>query len=198
MYQILQVDIHYKFNSGEHCLSLSRVQLFATPWTVARQSPLSMKFPRQEYWSGLSFPSWTLPDPGIEPESPAWQMDSLSLSHLGSNSACCLRWAMCLVAQLCLTFCDPVDCNRPGSSVHGDSPGKNTGVGCPSSRGSSQPRDQIQVSCTADGFFTIWATREACFLRYLGAILHQNIPKNEQNSPLLMMWQTSNPSQNIL
>ena len=92
MYQILQVDIHYKLNSGEHCLSLSHVQLFATPWTVAHQSPLSMKFPRQEYWSGLSFPSsWTLPDPGIEPESPAWQMDSLSLSRLGSNSACCLR-----------------------------------------------------------------------------------------------------------
>ena len=37
---------------------------------------------------------------------------------------------MCLVAQLCLTLCDPVDCSLPGSSVHGDSPGKNTGVGC--------------------------------------------------------------------
>ena len=36
----------------------------------------------------------------------------------------------CLVAQLCLTLCDSVDCSLPGSSVHGDSPGKNTGVGC--------------------------------------------------------------------
>ena len=36
----------------------------------------------------------------------------------------------CLVAQLCLTLCDPMDCSPPGSSVHGDSPGKNTGVGC--------------------------------------------------------------------
>ena len=38
--------------------------------------------------------------------------------------------AVCFVAQLCLTLCDPVDCSPPGSSVHGDSPGKNTGVGC--------------------------------------------------------------------
>ena len=37
---------------------------------------------------------------------------------------------MCLVAQLCLTLCDPMDCSPPGSSVHGDSPGKNTGAGC--------------------------------------------------------------------
>ena len=57
-----------------------------------------------------------------------------------------------------------MDCSPPGSSVHGDSPGKNTGVGCHamlSSRGSSQPRDQTQVSRIAGGFFTIWATREA-------------------------------------
>ena len=38
--------------------------------------------------------------------------------------------AVCLVTQLCLTFCDPTDCSRPGSSVHGDTPGKNSGVGC--------------------------------------------------------------------
>ena len=69
---------------------------------------------------------------------------------------------LCLVSQLCLTLCDPMDCSPPGSSVHGDSPGTNTGVGCmPSSRGSSQPRDWTQVSHTAGGLFTIWATREA-------------------------------------
>ena len=50
---------------------LSRVQLFATPWTVAYQAPLSMGFSRQEYWSGLPFPSPDLPDSGIEPGSPA-------------------------------------------------------------------------------------------------------------------------------
>ena len=50
--------------------SLSRVRLFATPWTVAYQAPLSMGFSRQEYWSGLPFPSpGDLPNPGIEPGS---------------------------------------------------------------------------------------------------------------------------------
>ena len=51
--------------------SLSRVRLFATPWTVAYQALLSMGFSRQESWSGLPFPSpGDLPDPGIEPRSP--------------------------------------------------------------------------------------------------------------------------------
>ena len=58
--------------------SLSRVGLFATPWTVAYLAPLSMGFSRQEYWSGLPFPSpGDLPYPGIEPGSPALQADSL-------------------------------------------------------------------------------------------------------------------------
>ena len=58
--------------------SLSRVQLFATPWTVAYQAPLSMGFSRQECWSGLPFPSpGDLPDPGIKPGSPALQADNL-------------------------------------------------------------------------------------------------------------------------
>ena len=49
----------------------SCVLLFETPWTVACQAPLSMGFPRQEYWSGLPFPSpGDLPDPGVEPASP--------------------------------------------------------------------------------------------------------------------------------
>ena len=51
---------------------LSHVQLFVTPWTAACQAPLFMGFPRQEFWSGLPFPSpRDLPDPGIEPTSPA-------------------------------------------------------------------------------------------------------------------------------
>ena len=58
--------------------SLSHVQLFATPQTVAYQAPLSMGFSKQEYWSGLPFPSpRDLPDPGIEPRSPVLQADSL-------------------------------------------------------------------------------------------------------------------------
>ena len=57
---------------------LSRLQLFETPWTVAHQVPLSMGFSRQEYWSGLPFPSpGDLPNPRVEPGSPALQADSL-------------------------------------------------------------------------------------------------------------------------
>ena len=57
---------------------LSRVRLFATPWTVAYQAPPSIGFSRQECWSGLPFPSpEDLPDPGMEPGSPALQADVL-------------------------------------------------------------------------------------------------------------------------
>ena len=56
-----------------------------TPWALACQAPLSMGFARQEYWNGLSFPSpGDLPDLGIKSKSPALQVDSLPLSHLGS------------------------------------------------------------------------------------------------------------------
>ena len=58
---------------------LSSVRLFVTPWTVAYQAPLSMGFSRQEYWSGLPFPSpGDFPNPGIEPGSPAFQADALT------------------------------------------------------------------------------------------------------------------------
>ena len=59
--------------------SLSHVRLFVTPWTVAYQAPKFMEFSRQEYWSGLPFPSpRDLPDPGIELKSPALQADTLA------------------------------------------------------------------------------------------------------------------------
>ena len=65
---------------------LSCVQLFATPWTVAYQAPLSMGFSRQEYWSGLPFPSpGDLPNPGIEPGPPALQTDALPSEPLGKR-----------------------------------------------------------------------------------------------------------------
>ena len=60
--------------------SLSCVQLFSTPWTTAYQAPLSIGFSRQEYWSGLPFPSpGDLPHPGIEPGSPALQAGSFTI-----------------------------------------------------------------------------------------------------------------------
>ena len=61
---------------------------FATPWTAARQALLSMRFPRQEYWSRLPFPSpRDLPEPGIKPAPPALAGGSFTLSHQGS-----LKW----------------------------------------------------------------------------------------------------------
>ena len=67
--------------------SLSRVRLFATPWTVAHQAPLSVGFSRQEYWSGLPFPSpGDLPNPGIEPRSPALQAYALTSEPPGKPS----------------------------------------------------------------------------------------------------------------
>ena len=92
----------------------SHVRLYAMQRTVASQAPLSMGFSRQEYWSGLPFPSpGDLPDPGIEPVSlmsPAlagrffttsttWEVHSIQFSS---------------VAQLCPTLCDPVTCSTLG------------------------------------------------------------------------------------
>ena len=73
--------------------SLSRVQLFATPGrTVAYQAPLSMEFSKQEYWSGLPFPSAEdLPSPGIELGSPALQADALP-SKPPAKPQCCNHW----------------------------------------------------------------------------------------------------------
>ena len=67
------------------CVCVSHVRLFVTPWTVAGQAPLSVGFSRQEYWSGLPFPSsGDLSDPGIEAGSPALQIDSLPSELQGS------------------------------------------------------------------------------------------------------------------
>ena len=71
--------------SSSQAQSLSRVRLFATPWTVANQAPLSVGLLRQEYWSRLPFPPpGDLPNPGIEPGSPALKADSLPLNYQGS------------------------------------------------------------------------------------------------------------------
>ena len=67
-----------KMSVTQKVKSLSHVQLFVTPWTIASQAPQSMAFSRQECWSELPFPSpGDLPNPGIEPGSPALQPDAL-------------------------------------------------------------------------------------------------------------------------
>ena len=67
--------------------SLSRVRLFETKWTVAHKAPQSMRFSRQEYWSGLPFPfPGDLPDPGMEHGSPDGRLMLYRLSHQGSTN----------------------------------------------------------------------------------------------------------------
>ena len=69
-----------------YVLSLSRVQLLLTPWTVAQQAFLPIEISRQQYWSGLPFPSpGDQRDPGIKPSSPALQTDSLPSEPLGKH-----------------------------------------------------------------------------------------------------------------
>ena len=66
---------------------VAQLYLFATPWTVAHQAPRSLGFSRQEYRSGLQFPSpGDLPDPGIKPGSPALQVDALPSEPPGKPS----------------------------------------------------------------------------------------------------------------
>ena len=75
---IYKINLLLHISESEQVKLLSRVWLFVTPWTVAHQDPPFMEFSRQEYWSGLPFPSpGDLPNPGIEPGSPALQADAL-------------------------------------------------------------------------------------------------------------------------
>ena len=121
---------------------LSRVRLFATPWTVAHQAPLSMGFSRQEYWSESPSPSpGDLPDQG-------W---NLSIFHF--------RWILyplshqkvkVKVVQSCPTLFNPMD-----NTVYGILQATILEwVAIPFSRGSSQHRDRTQVSPITGGFFT--------------------------------------------
>ena len=154
--------------------SLSRVRLFATPWTVAYQASPSMGFSRQEYWSGLPFPSpGDLPDPGIEPRSPTLEADALTSeppgkpnetetglyrtveSELSGSLNTSLNY-MYLVSQSCLTLCDPMDCSLRGFSIHGILKARIPEWFTISfSRGSSRPRDRTQVSCIAGRHFNL-------------------------------------------
>ena len=85
-------------------------------WIVTGQAPLSTGFPRQEYWSGVPLPIPVyLPNTGIEP-----------MPLVSPALACMLPKSL----QSCPTLYNPMDYSPPGYSVHGDSPGKNIGMGC--------------------------------------------------------------------
>ena len=100
-------------------------RLFVTPWTVARQAPLSMGFSRQECWSGLSCPPpGDRPDPGIESMCPTLQADSSSFEPLGKphkvatkRSNCPKHWKMQCYEILPGHSCPPI-----GHSMTGQQP----------------------------------------------------------------------------
>ena len=103
---------------GDCVQPLGRVRLSVIPWTVACQALLSMGFPRQNTGVGCHFLlQGIFPIQGSNPGLFSflhWQVDSLPVV---------------LVAESCLTLYNLMDCSPPGSSAHGTSPGKNTGVG---------------------------------------------------------------------
>ena len=135
---------------------------FVTPWTVACQALLPMGFSRQEYWSGLPFPSpGDLPNPGIEPRSPALQ--EVSLPSEPPRKPCSLSFLQGIF---------PTQGWNPGLQhfrhvlyqlSYQGSPRILEWITCPFSSGSSWPRNQTGVSCIAGRFFTNWAIREALF-----------------------------------
>ena len=105
-----------------------------TPWTIAQQVPLSMGFPRQEFWSGLPFPSpGDLPDPGMEPKSPALADGFFKLQQPPGKLNNCINSINCTNYR-----------------VHGILQARILEwVTFPFCRGSSQPRDQTQVDSFA-------------------------------------------------
>ena len=98
--------------------SLWRVRLCVTPWTGARLAPLSTGLSRQEHCSGLPCPpAGDLPNPGVEPRSPAMQVDSLPSEPPGKPLLPTPETGE--VSRSCATLCDLMDCSLSGSSIHG-------------------------------------------------------------------------------
>ena len=135
-----------------------------TPTTVACQTPLSMGFPGKDAGKGCHcLLRGIFPDLGIELMSPAlaggfFTTEPARKARIDSESE---------VAQSYLTLCDPMDCSLPGTSIHGILQARILEwVTISLSRGSSQPRDQTQVSRIGGRSFNLWATREYTVAEY--------------------------------
>ena len=118
--------------TGKHHLHMCAVLTCPSLWWPHGLQPTRLLCPwgfsRQEYGSGLPFPpSGDLPDPGIKPRSPASPaLAGRFFYHLANP-----KYSSCVCeSPSVMSLCDPKDCSPPGSSIHGDFPGKNTGVGC--------------------------------------------------------------------
>ena len=139
----MELKIWVKVKVAQSCLLLCDPRCYSPPGSSVHG------FSRQEYWSGLPFPTpGDLPHPGIRPASlvsPALAGRFLSLAPPGKSLS---RKVEVLVAQLCPTLCDSMDYSPPGSSVPGIFQARILEwVAVPFCRESSQPRDQTQVSC---------------------------------------------------
>ena len=119
-----------QFNHLTACLcvcacaqSLSPVWFFVAPWTEAWQAPLSLELSREEYWSGVPFPTpEDLPDPGIKLTSfvsPALAGEFFTTSATWEALLTICSAAAAKSLQSYPTLCDPMDCSPPGSSIHG-------------------------------------------------------------------------------
>ena len=141
---------------------------------AARQVAPSLGFSRQEYWSGLPFPS-PMCESEVAQLCPT-PCDPMGCSLPGSSThgifqARVLEWGAIAfsdleteseVAQSCLTLCNPVNCSPPGSSIYGILQARiQEWVAISFPRGSSRPRDWTQVSYIAGRLFNLWPTREA-------------------------------------
>ena len=142
---------------------LSPVRLFAIPKTVSYQASPSMDFSRQEYWSGLPFPSpEDLPNPGIEPRYPALQADSLPSEPPGKPKNTGVGSLPLLQGIFPTQELDRKSTRLNSSHLvrsyhlsHQGNPRILEWVAFPFSRESSQPRDRTQVSSIACGFLPV-------------------------------------------
>ena len=152
---------------------------FATPWTVACQSPLSMEFSRVDHWSGLPFPSpGDLSNPGTEPRSPPLQADALP-----SESPRKPEMRNLLAKRQFLWMCDirrevkSLNCvwlfDTPWTVAYRASLSMGfsrqeywSGLLFPPPGESSWPKDQIRISHNVGRCFTIWATREVIVINF--------------------------------
>ena len=154
-----------------HCLNVLVIVLMPGDLSFQPENLSPNILPYQDGSFGLLFPCFQDP-----PNWPPCNFSRVLICHPETQ----FRNYLCLVAQSCLTLCNPMDCSPPDPLSMGFSRQEYwSSLPMPSSKGSSQLRDWTQVSCIAGGFFTSWATKEA---RELNKTLTKNL------EPPLVHW----------